>query len=190
MADSPETAQHFIFMYDPTTSSVTGFSSNHTLYLEQHPARFCRCVLPTPEFCIFISPSSFQHFVRHIDPCLAGAYEPVQTPSSAGTGSRASTASGVTYGKLHGLQSRSPTCFAGTRPFRRLCCISADTPRFFVSYWVLAVGCFLLYCFVNDHSLELCLKIYKVGARCYPRLGHFRHLATRRYPLHLLCGTS
>ena len=31
------------------------------------------------------------------------------------------------------------------------------------SYWVLAVGWFLLYCFVNDHSLELCLKIYKVG---------------------------
>jgi len=189
MTDSPETAQHFIFMYDPTTSTVTESSSNYTLYLKQHPACFCRCVLPSPELCIDIS-SLFQPFVRHIYPCLAGAYGQVQTPLSAGTGSRVSTASGVTYGKLHGLQLRSLICFAGARTFLRLSCICADTPQLVFSYWVLAVGCFLLYCFVNDHSLELCLKIYKVGVRCYPRRGHFRYLASRRYPSHSLCGTS
>ena len=113
MVDSPETAQHFIFMCDPT-ASIAEFSSNHTLYPEQHPACFCRCVLSSSEPCTLIS-SPFQPFVRHIDLYSAGAYRLVQTPLSAGTGSRVSTASGVTYGKLHGLQSRSPICFAGTR---------------------------------------------------------------------------
>lgn len=40
-------------------------------------------------------------------------------------------------------------------------------------YWVLAVGCFLLYCFVTDHSLEMCLKIYKVDIHHHrPDRGH------------------
>ena len=52
---------------------------------------------------------------------------------------------------------------------------------FLFSYWVLAVGCFLLYCFVNDHSLELCLKIYKVGVRHHPR---------REYPREFTCYTT
>jgi len=76
------------------------------------------------------------------------------------------------------------------REFLRLSCKRPDTPRLVFSYWVLAVGCFLLYCFVNDHSLELCLKIYKVGIHCYPHREHSRCLTSRRYPSHLLCGTS
>lgn len=115
MADSPEAAQHFIFMCGPTTPTITDFPPNHTLLPKQHPARLCRFVLLSSEPCISISPSPSQHFVRHVDPCLAGAYEPAQTPLSPGIGSPVSIASGVTYGKLHGLQSRPPTCFAGAQ---------------------------------------------------------------------------
>ncbi|KAF9647468.1 hypothetical protein BDM02DRAFT_3187982 [Thelephora ganbajun] len=53
----------------------------------------------------------------------------------------------------------------------------------FCRYWVLAVGCFLLYCFVNDHSLELCLKIYKipVALAMWNQLGSEVVLLIRTY---------
>lgn len=66
---------------------------------------------------------------------------------------------GVLFGSPAGRQSRSHTCSVGASSF---------VPSFFISqcfthsYWVLAVGWFLLYCFINDHSLETCQRIYKV----------------------------
>ena len=67
MPDSPEAALHFIFMYDPMTSTATK-SSNHPLYLEQHTARLCRCVPLFKSFRVAPSFLPFQPFVRHIDP--------------------------------------------------------------------------------------------------------------------------
>lgn len=52
-----------------------------------------------------------------------------------GIGSRVSTASGVIYGKLHGLQSRFPTCSAGASPFLPFSSFRVNALR------CLAIGC-------------------------------------------------
>ncbi|KAF9778254.1 hypothetical protein BJ322DRAFT_507524 [Thelephora terrestris] len=53
----------------------------------------------------------------------------------------------------------------------------------FCRYWVLAVGCFLLFCFVNDHTLEMCHKIYKipVALAMWNQLGSEVVLLIRTY---------
>ena len=53
-------------------------------------------------------------------------------------------------------------------PRTSIAVLSTLLPR----YWVLAVGWFLLYCFINDHSLEVCERIFKVVPLAFRNATH------------------
>ena len=68
------------------------------------------------------------------------------------------------FGKRPGLPLKWHTYFAG-RETRML-----QIPHLnFYRYWVIAVVPYLLYAFVNNHSLETCQRIYRVR----PPFGSF-----------------
>ena len=185
MADSPETAQHFIFMCD-TDLTLTEFSSNHTPCPKQHPACFCWCAPLFLVLCIAILSSSFQPFVRHVDPDFPALTNQLRRHCCLGLDHEFQPRVALHMEScMDPGQDRLPVL-----PVRQYSFCFHVSPSSSISrYWVLAVGPFLLYCFVNDHSLELCLKIYKVGVHYCP-CRNLRPLTPPRYPSRLLCGTS